>query len=531
MKCDSKTQHLNTSLMWILPSTADVLFIALLLAMMFGSAKGYFVRDGDTGWHIRAGQYMIEHHTIPHKDIFSFTMPESWWVAYEWGTEVIMALFDRLAGLNGMTLMIMFVIASSYTLLYRFLRRDGYSFVFSMSLMLFVVAGSGFHWAARPHPVSYLFAIIFFRMLDRFTRGEIQMRQVWLLPPLMLLWVNLHAGFIAGCILLLTFLGCALLRFLTAIPSQHETEKRLLKTMTSVSIAGLIATLLNPYGFGMYIYLFRYFRAVHHINPYNELHSPTFQITGFQPFLFLLVMLIFLLRYSLHRPTLEECTVLASWSALGLISARNIPVMFLICTPIIARLLDGVKQPLGDLLNRLPRFLDLSRRVIAHIERVVAIEHAFKGHFFAIAVGALLWIAALNGGRLGTAQLMNFNFEPSLFPTGAIPFLRSHMPEGNGFNEWGAGGFLIYEFYPHIKVFVDGRLDFYGQKFTTQYMDLIGNPDHVNGSESWKSVFARYQIQWALVSQEQPLRIAMAADPDWKTEYQDKTCVVFKRLK
>jgi hypothetical protein len=514
---------------WLFPSTTEVCFLTLAFIMLFGRPSQRFFLDGDPGWHIRAGQYMIETRSIPHHDIFSFSMPNAWWVAYEWGTEVIFAALDRHFGLNGVALFVILLLTTTYSLLYHFLRRQGFSFSLSFPLLLFIILGSSFHWLARPHVVSYLFVVVFYFLLDRNVQGKLSATKLWGLPFLMIVWVNLHAGFIAGIILLGIFLAGLLLEMVFAVPERRRLLQPPAGTLAKVSVATFAASLLNPNGVQLYAYLWRYFQTVHKLNPINELYSPSFQISFFQPFLVALIALIFLLRYSRYRTRVDEALTLAVWTALGLISLRNIPLMLLICAPIYARLLQGLHEPLRHIISSLPRLFAKLEWLFNRIEGTVAMDRNFDRRLLSSAtLLLLLWIVAHQGMFWGS-RVMNFRFLEDHFPVTAVESLKTHMPEGHVFNDWELGGFLIYYFYPHLKVFVDGRLDMYGEPFARQYANLIHSPEGGDGNANWREVFARYQIQWVIIRPNNALRHVLDADPRWEKRFQGELCVIFVR--
>src|SRR5580693_3835190 len=79
----------------LFPSLADFLFVTLLVWMFLGGGGKTMLADGDTGWHIRTGDYILEHHAVPHSDIFSFTRPAAPWYAWEWLSDVIFSTLHR----------------------------------------------------------------------------------------------------------------------------------------------------------------------------------------------------------------------------------------------------------------------------------------------------------------------------------------------------------------------------------------------------------------------------------------------------
>src|SRR4030088_3032576 len=75
----------------LLPSLTDFVFATLLLWLFAGGGAKTLLGDGDTGWHIRTGDYILERYTVPQKDIFSFTRPNEPWFAWEWLSDILFA--------------------------------------------------------------------------------------------------------------------------------------------------------------------------------------------------------------------------------------------------------------------------------------------------------------------------------------------------------------------------------------------------------------------------------------------------------
>ena len=91
----------------LVPSLADLLFIALIAWLFLSTgAHGWqsLLADADVGWHIRTGEYILDHHQVPHQDLYSFSKPGAPWYAWEWLTDVIDGLLFRWAGLKGVVL-------------------------------------------------------------------------------------------------------------------------------------------------------------------------------------------------------------------------------------------------------------------------------------------------------------------------------------------------------------------------------------------------------------------------------------------
>src|SRR5258708_20850794 len=113
----------------LMPSLTDVAFL-LPLIFLFKGLNGVrtLLGDGDRGWHVRTGEWILAHHQIPRADVFSFTKPGQPWFAWEWLWDVCFAWLHQQWGLGGVVLVSMLVISLASALLYRLaFRRCGYS--------------------------------------------------------------------------------------------------------------------------------------------------------------------------------------------------------------------------------------------------------------------------------------------------------------------------------------------------------------------------------------------------------------------
>jgi len=103
------------------PSLSDLFFIALIVWLFLSGPFGWkgLLSDGDAGWHIRTGEYILDHHSVPRTDLYSFSKPGAPWYAWEWLSDVIDAVLFRTAGLKGVVLVAGLLIALYGTLLMR----------------------------------------------------------------------------------------------------------------------------------------------------------------------------------------------------------------------------------------------------------------------------------------------------------------------------------------------------------------------------------------------------------------------------
>src|SRR5438552_8192380 len=86
------------------PSLTDCLFAALLAWLFLGGGGKLLLSDGDTGWHIRTGDYILAHHAVPRQDLFSFTRPNEPWFAWEWLSDILFSWLHSGWGLKAVAM-------------------------------------------------------------------------------------------------------------------------------------------------------------------------------------------------------------------------------------------------------------------------------------------------------------------------------------------------------------------------------------------------------------------------------------------
>src|SRR5581483_8205271 len=187
----------------------DLIFLGILCALVFTPLATKLLGDAGIGWHIRTGEQIVATHSIPRTDPFSSTMTGRPWFAWEWLYDVAVGELNHLAGLNGIAWFTATVIAAVFGWMFRLLVRREMNFFFALLLVLLAMSASTIHFLARPHVVSWLFTLAFFWLLDsterNYFKGVGRHRKLWALPLLMLIWVNIHGGFVLGFVLIAVF--------------------------------------------------------------------------------------------------------------------------------------------------------------------------------------------------------------------------------------------------------------------------------------------------------------------------------------
>ena len=511
---------------FLLPSVGDLIFLALLGILLCAPLSVKLLNDGGIGWHIRTGQIIAETHAIPRVDSFSSTMSGRPWFAWEWLYDVGVGQLERIAGLNGVVWLTAVTIAVVFSWTFRFLVRRGASLLLALVLSLLAVSASMIHFLARPHVMSWMFALTWFWILDSselvalseqtsFREGK-PSKLVWLLPFLMLIWVNIHGGFLIGFVLLGIYWASAVCTGMGFPDSRWEDALiklrawRRAKQLLLVGVVSLIMTFCNPYGGRLYAHIYQYLSNRFLIDHIDEFQSPNFHGLSERCFAALMLISLVALVARARRLRLSEVLVVLFAVYSGIYAVRNVPISSL--------LLVLIAGPL--LAENIPL---LGRAPSGFIQRMTNVELRLRGHLWALIGAVAAFAVTVNGGYVGTKRLMDAHFGSQRFPVEAI----NHLEEGQ---LWGPilapdywGGYLIYRLYPKTQVVVDDRHDFYGEDFLRDYVTMI------HAERGWEKFLGEHDVRCILVPQGSALANIFALSKDWQESYRDDVAQAFER--
>ncbi|MHB8516542.1 MAG: hypothetical protein ACYDCT_14315 [Dehalococcoidia bacterium] len=463
--------------------------IAVVLA---GLVTYPFVRavDPDFWWHLRTGE-LIFHHGIPRHDPFSWTAAGHAWVAHEWLSEALIYAFETAFGYYANVLVYGAVVCAAILLMYRLGRSTGAGTRPLVLLMFVSVAVIGFYVTVRPQEFTWLLFAVFVYVLQRHDTGE--HAPLWLLPPLLALWANLHLGFMYGLLLVAIWIVA---RFIARLRDTRID----LRMPVALGAACVAAATLNPHGPALLWYPARYVfdpRITANIgewqrpNPLYPLHAP----------IFLTLLLLALALISRTRPRLFLSLVTLTMIALSLQAARNAPFAALLLVPVAGGAMSRrwtAATSARDSRRRVP--LTLAAALVAAVG------------------GAVLAIGARQSGAVSFARPSEQGY-----PAAEAAYVRAHNPGARLFNEYGDGGFLIYALYPRVKVGIDGRGDFYGGRLLADYTTIY------RARDGWGRLLDAYAPDVVLIPKTAPLAAKLRSSATWRQAFAGTDEVVFTR--
>jgi hypothetical protein len=456
----------------------------------------FSVLDLDIWWHLKAGDWMVQHVAVPHTGLFSWTAADRPWVAYSWGYEVLMSRAYAWFGLLGIGLYgTLLTLGVAYFIYWMARRLSGR---FWLACILAIIACSAFLFNLMPRPVFFsmmLFCVTLTLVLEAHRTGRVQ--PLYWLPLIFLLWANLHIQFIYGLLavgLLLAVNGAQRLaeRFGFAppwlLPPNLPTA-----TLAAIFAACLIATCVGPYSYHLYQVIFQYAQAKVPYRMIRDLQPINFR-AGSHYVQLLLMAFAFL---AVGRRRQVDVFKLLLLSIAGAVAFRTMRDAWFICIPAAACIADS----LADESEREPQETWLENAGVAAV----------------VAVSLLVFAGSTDFNTRGLDRAIS-----GFLPVNAVNYLRKNPAPGPLYNTLDWGGFLTW-YMPDYPVAIDGRTDLYGDELDEQFMDTAnGAPSYINDAYLNQAGVVILQKSNNLVS-------ILQADPRFQLVYEDRLAAVFVR--
>jgi hypothetical protein len=273
-------------------------------------------------------------------------------------------------------------------------------------------------------------------------------------------------------------------------------------------LAALVASLANPAGWRLWETSLGFLGSSYLVGHTAEYLPPNFHLKSAWPFLGMIVLSLLLLGRCRSRLPAVHLLLVAGWTAMALISARNIPLYAVLTAPALAAaaLYSIGPDGMAARFNRLQ-------------ERLRQVDQDLKGHLWA-GIGVIILSASLaNSAEVNSANQRN-RFDPQVFPVAAVDWLERQPDLGQGFNFFSWGGYLLYRLWPDQRVFIDGQTDFYGEDLTRQYEQVI------TLQPGWEGILEQYGVRWVIMPPNSALVGALQSRPDWQLLYTDETAAI-----
>jgi hypothetical protein len=466
----------------------------VLLAVVLGGSIFVFdsgsIADPDIWWHLRNAEVFVQSHSVVHHDFYSFTAAGSRWINEAWLGELPYYFGWRWFGIRGIYLVMLveveLILFSVFGLACLSCKNVKAAFLASWLAVWLATVSFG----PRTLLVGWICLVAELFLLTLFKQGKDWM---WLLPPLFVLWANLHGSWLIGMVLFLVFFAAGLIegkwgRMEATRWSPFQRAK--LAIVGGLSMAGLF---LNPYTYHLVFYPFNFaFRQRLNVNHVDEWMSLDFHGVRGKILFGMLAATILLALARRRRWSLDQVLFLIIGYYAALTYSRFLFLAAILLTPILATELD---------------FFPEYRREID--------KPWLNGILMVAILAGCVW-------RFPSDEFLLRDTVRN-YPVKALSYLQQFKPEGRVFNDCLWGGYLVWNV-RQLPVFIDSRIDIY------EYNGVFADYLDAMGIKNTLEILDKYRIRYVLYPQESPVAYLLMHNRGWKTNYQDGTTVLLERV-
>ena len=482
MQPTNRSEHAN--------QIARALLVAMLCSapalICFRTGAAACVGDPDLGWHLRTGEWILQHHSVPHVDIYSRFGAGKPWQAYSWLFEVVLTKLYQWFRFAGVMVFMGVMLAAISAALYRMLYRLQADFTKATILTTVVLTAIARLYTPRPWLFTILFFILEIDIFMHARRTGSARRLVWL-PLLFTLWANIHIQFING----LMVLGVAAIEPILSRWWKPTISRLPARSIWLTLAACAAAVCVNPYGVGIYKIAHALASQPGVLNTVSEMHALPFR--SMMDFLLLFLALAAVgMMFGFRRFYPFETLMLAMAFLLSFRSQRDIWFLAIIAGAVIAENLPLRSNSEGQ-------------------------RDAFWTVPLSLGTTALLVVVCAFAAHIRNDQLRGKLADE--MPLKAVEIVRERQYPGALFNTYGWGGFLIWNLREPVSI--DGRAAFYGDERIDRSMKTW------NGAPDWASDPDLKSAGVVIAPVDVPLSQLLRMDSRFSVAYEDKIAVVF----
>lgn len=473
----------------------QLLALTVLLSVIGGLALKYkfSVIDLDIWWHLKVGDWIAQHHAVPHTGILSRTAAARPWVAYSWGYELLLSFSYAWFGLVGLGIYgVLLTIGVAYSIYWMLLRLSGR---FWLSVIGAAVTCSAFLYHGSPRPFFFsmmLFGVVLTLMLEAHRDGRVD--RIYWLPAIFVFWANLHIQFIYGLFAVGLLAGvCLVGQLLTRwqlLPAFQQPSRIPVAKIWMVLGLCLVATVIGPNTFHPYVSVLEYSKSKFSYQVIVELQPKSFRNIGEYIELLLAAAAFFAIGW---RRKLDAFKLLLLTAAC-ILAFRTMRDGWYLCMISAACLFD---LPAPAKPDRAESWLER-----AGVAAVVALMLFFVAN-------------SVDFTERGLDRAVSADY-----PVNAINFLRRYQVRGPLYNDLAWGGFLTW-YMPEFPVAIDGRNDLYGDELDQVFFNSQ------NGEASYQTDPYLNESGIVLLHSDMPLAKLLSVDSRFQLIYQDPLATVY----
>ncbi len=470
----------------------------------------------DFWWYLASGERILATGAVPTTDPFSYTAEGRPWINHMWATQVLFTLLWEHGGRLALIGLKTVIVVATFTVILGTMRARGvHPILAALVSLLAAWTGAGF-WHARPQTFTYFFVAVLAWLL----RPGWEHRRITLalVPALVVVWVNLHAGFMmAGVLIGVIGLG-------TAVPLLLGRERRragwrVVGLTGLLGLAAAVASLANPFGIRAILFPLEVVKSVPFMTSTIEWFPPNFHHGSFRPLELMLLLLFPAFAWGRGRLSVADVGVILVFAHLGLTSVRHVPLFAIVAAAPLADALQGALMAV--------RRVDWARLRDAVRRRLPSIGSALTAPTAPLAAGAVLLLVAVSAYwtamAQGPANPLRLDLAESRYPRRTMTFIREHRLPPPLFSVYAWGGYELWRLYPEYRMFIDGRTHVYGPEVLRDFLEVT------NVGPRWQAVLDKWQVQTILALRPSALTETLLAQGGWRLVFTEREAVVFVR--
>jgi hypothetical protein len=470
----------------------------------------------DFWWYLASGQRILETRSVPTTDPFSYTAAGRPWVNHMWATQVLFTLlWERWGRLALIALKTATVVATFWVVLSTMRTRGVHPVMASALTLLAAWTGAAF-WHARPQMFTYLFVAVFAWLLR--AGWEHRGRTLAVVPALVAVWVNLHAGFV------MAFLMIAIAGLGTALPLLLDGDRRragwrVVGLTACLGLSAAAASLLNPFGARAILFPLEVVGSVPFMTSTIEWFPPNFHHEAFRPLEMMLLLLFPAFAWGRGRLSAADVGLVLVFANLALTSVRHVPLFAIVAAPPLAAALEETVASW--------RRVDWSRVRGAVRTRLPSLAPALTAPSAPAVAATVLLVTAVSAHWAAMAQVpanpLRLDLDEGRYPGKTMAFIRDNQLPPQLFSVYAWGGYELWRLYPEYRMFMDGRTHVYGADVLKDFLDVVAV------SPRWQAVLDKWQVQTILALRSSPLTETLQAQGGWRLVFTEREAVVFVR--
>ncbi len=507
------------------PAFSGYVLTGFLIVLIGILATSKLFIDDDVFWHLATGRYIAgTGFSIPSYDVFGFLTAGTYWIPFEWGWDVLTYFLYSMGDYLMLSVLRLILVLGIFVVLYLSAKRARLPNSIYTILAVILAFGMLVRFSVRPHLVTYFFLMLLLFLLYSFYHYKKNIKILYILPVIFLIWANMHMGVLLGAGIFFLFVVTVSANYYFAKGKNYEYKfsSSELKMLLVIFLLSFAALLLNPHFIQTYQYAITH-SQMDSLDDIQEWKSPfDAKFASFyyiKIYYFYLLLALPVLYYSFRKKDIFTALLVAFMAAYSTQSLRFIyDYMIVLSIPAVISLGWMVNQNARNLAGRL-----------------------FDSVYFNIALIIITAYLAVNSynNTIYKEQLGNrfretgTGINEDFYPVQLAEFMKKEKITelgSNPFNNLRMGGYFIWNF-PGKRNFIDSRN--LNNEIMAEYKSIDGrHAGFENKLDKYGIDYIMYSLPYLTTSAgdiEKNLIAYLSKSENWKLIYWDDRSFLFVR--